>query len=122
MEEVGFHSAFTFKYSERKHTIAARRYRDDVPDEIKADRVTRLVDLQKATSLRKNGERIGEVVAVLVEGDAKKSSSQWMGRTDTNVTTVWEKHRSASVPGDMVLVRVSRASATTLFGEEVSPP
>ncbi|MFQ5991868.1 MAG: tRNA (N6-isopentenyl adenosine(37)-C2)-methylthiotransferase MiaB [Nitrospiraceae bacterium] len=121
MEEVGFHSAFTFKYSERKHTIAARKYDDDVPDQIKADRVTRLVELQKATSLRKNSEMIGEVVSVLVEGDAKKSSAQWMGRTDTNVTTVWEKHRSETAPGDMVHIRVSRASATTLFGEELSP-
>ncbi len=119
MEEVGFHSAFIFKYSERKHTIAARKYPDDVPERVKSERVTRLVDLQKSISLRKNEELLGQTVTVLVEGDAKKSSAQWMGRTDGNITVVWEKNGSGIRPGDFIPMTITRVSATTLFGKEI---
>ncbi|MCP9460447.1 MAG: tRNA (N6-isopentenyl adenosine(37)-C2)-methylthiotransferase MiaB [Nitrospira sp.] len=119
VREVGFHAAFIFKYSERKHTIAARKYLDDVPDAVKADRVARLVEMQTAISLRKNQEMIGRTVVALVEGDAKKSAAQWMGRADNNVTVVWEKAGSRAKPGDLVPIAVSRASVTTLFGEEL---
>ncbi|MGH7236101.1 MAG: tRNA (N6-isopentenyl adenosine(37)-C2)-methylthiotransferase MiaB [Nitrospiraceae bacterium] len=118
MEEVGFHAAFIFKYSERKLTIAARKYPDDVPERVKSERVTRLVDLQKSISLRKNEALLGQTVTVLVEGDAKKSSAQWMGRTDGNLTVVWEKNGSGIRPGDFVPITIMRASATTLFGDE----
>ena len=118
MEQVGFHAAFIFKYSERKHTIAARKYPDDVPERVKSERVTRLVDLQKSISLRKNQELLGQTMPILVEGDAKKSSAQWMGRTDGNITVIWEKNGSGIRPGDFVPITIMRASATTLFGEE----
>lgn len=120
VEQVGYHAVFIFKYSERKNTIAARKYPDDVPERVKSERVARLVELQKAISLRKNCEIIGHWVEVLVEGDAKRSSAQWMGRTDGNVTVVWEKRGPTLRPGDLVSVRVARASATTLFGDEAS--
>ncbi|MGH7168641.1 MAG: tRNA (N6-isopentenyl adenosine(37)-C2)-methylthiotransferase MiaB [Nitrospiraceae bacterium] len=116
MEEVGFHAAFIFKYSERKLTIAARKYPDDVPERVKSERVTRLVDLQKSISLRKNEALLGQTVTVLVEGDAKKSSAQWMGRTDGNLTVVWEKNGSGIRPGDCIPMTIRRVSATTLFG------
>jgi tRNA-2-methylthio-N6-dimethylallyladenosine synthase len=119
VREVGYHAAFIFKYSERKHTIAARKYPDDVPDQIKSDRVTRLVDLQKGISLQKNRDMVGQSVQVLVEGDAKKSSAQWMGRSDGNITVVWEKGGSTVRPGDLVEIRVTDASVTTLFGKEL---
>jgi tRNA-2-methylthio-N6-dimethylallyladenosine synthase len=120
VEAVGYHSAFIFKYSERKNTIAARKYPDDVPDAVKADRVTRLVDLQKSVSLRKNRELLGRTVEVLVEGDAKRSPSQWMGRTDGNITVVWEKDGRETKPGDLVSIVIQDASATTLFGRPVA--
>ncbi len=119
VEAVGYHSAFIFKYSERKNTIAARKYRDDVPDAVKADRVARLVDLQKRMSLRKNRELLGRTVEVLVEGNAKRSPSQWMGRTDGNITVVWEKDGLETKPGDLVPILIQDASATTLFGQPV---
>jgi len=119
VREVGYHAAFIFKYSERKNTIAARKYRDDVPETVKSDRVTRLVELQKAISLEKNREIIGRTVLVLVEGDAKKSSAQWMGRTDGNITVVCEKRGSGIRPGDLIPITITRVSATTLFGEEI---
>ena len=122
MKEVGFHSAFTFKYSERKHTIAERKYPDDVPDPVKGDRVARLVDLQRTMSLQKNQALVGHTVEVLVEGDATKSPRQWMGRTDANTTVVWEKNASPLKPGDLVRISIDRASAATLSGHGPNHP
>ena len=119
VQDVGFHAAFVFKYSERQHTIAARKYPDDVPDAAKSDRVTRLVDMQTGIALRKNQEMIGRTVVALVEGDAKRSAGQWMGKADHSVTVVWEKHGSRAKPGDLIPISVTRASVTTLFGDEV---
>jgi tRNA-2-methylthio-N6-dimethylallyladenosine synthase len=120
VQDVGYHAAFVFKYSERKNTIAARKYPDDVPEAVKSERVSRLVDLQKRMSLQKNREVIGRTVEVLVEGDAKRSSAQWMGRTDGNITVVWAKGDPSAHPGDIVRVRISGASATTLLGDPPS--
>jgi tRNA-2-methylthio-N6-dimethylallyladenosine synthase len=117
VREIGFHSAFIFAYSERKNTIAARKYPDDVPAPIKSDRVTRLVDLQKGISAAINHKLVGHTVEALVEGNSKRSSDQWMGRTDANVTVVWEKSGGPVRPGSMIPVTIERASATTLFGK-----
>ncbi len=119
VREVSYHAAFVFKYSERKNTIAARKYPDDVPEQIKADRVMRTVDLQKRLSLKANQAMVGWTVEVLVEGDAKRSSQQWMGRTDHNITVVWGKDSMLAARGELVQIRVTRASVTTLFGEPV---
>ena len=119
VQDVGFHAAFVFKYSERKHTIAARKYPDDVPEAVKTDRVARIVDMQTKIALRKNQELIGRTVTALVEGDSKRSSEQWMGKADNSLTVVWEKSGSRARPGDLIPISVSRASVTTLFGQEV---
>jgi len=119
VQDVGFHAAFVFKYSERKHTIAARKYPDDVPETVKTNRVNRLVDLQTGIAFRINQEMIGRTIATMVEGDAKRSSSQWKGRADNSLTVVWEKDGSRARPGDLVPISVSRASVTTLFGKEL---
>ncbi len=122
VREVGFQSAFIFKYSERQHTIAARKYLDDIPEPVKTDRVTRLVELQKTRSLTMNQSMVGRTVEVLVEGNARKSSDQWMGRTDTNLTVVWDKQGTRCAPGDLIHIAVHRASATSLFGSPELPP
>jgi len=119
VQDVGFHAAYVFKYSERKHTIAARKYPDDVPETVKTDRVVRIVDMQTAIAFRINQEMIGRTITTMVEGDAKRSSSQWKGRADNSLTVVWEKDGSRARPGDLVPIAVSRASVTTLFGKEV---
>jgi tRNA-2-methylthio-N6-dimethylallyladenosine synthase len=113
---IGFHSAFIFAYSERKNTIAARKYPDDVPAAVKSDRVTRLVELQKGISTGINQQLVGCTVEALVEGDSTRSCSQWKGRTDANVTVVWQKALDQVRPGSIVPVPIERASATTLFG------
>lgn len=118
---VRFHSAFIFKYSERKNTIAARKYPDDVPEPVKGERVSRLVEVQRRISLALNQSRIGQTVSVLVEGDAKKSPFQWMGKTDDNLTVVWDKGQATgTAPGQLRSIFIEGATAATLFGREVS--
>ena len=119
MREIKFHQAYVFKYSERKHTIASRKFPDDVPEAVKSDRVTHLYDLQRAISAEKNRQLIGAEVTVLVEGHAKKSSQQWMGHTDSNVTVVWNKSAAPLALGNRVTIQVDDASASTLFGVPV---
>ncbi len=120
VREIEFQLAYVFKYSERKHTIAWRKFPDDVPDAVKADRVTRLFNLQRAIAAEKNRRLIGTEVTVLVEGNAKKSSRQWMGHTDGNVTVVWNKSSAPLALGDWSTIQVDDASASTLFGTPVS--
>lgn len=119
VREVEFQSAYVFKYSERKNTIAYRKFPDDVPEAVKSERVTRLVELQRTISSRKNRQLIGTDMDVLVEGNAKKSSRQWMGHTDSNVTVVWDKDATPLALGDRVTIKVEDASASTLFGTPV---
>ncbi len=120
VQDIGFQTAYVFKYSERKNTIARRKFPDDVSDAVKSERVTRLVELQRTISARKNQQLIGTEVEVLVEGNAKKSAQQWMGHTERNVTVVWEKVAAPLTPGDLVAIKVEDASASTLFGTPVS--
>ena len=120
MQDVEYQSSFVFKYSERKHTIAARKFADDIPEVVKTERVARLIDFQRSISAKKNRELIGHTVIVLVEGDSKKSQSQWMGHTESNTTVVWDKSHQSLYPGDLVEILVKDASASTLFGQRSS--
>ncbi len=122
LKELEFQAAYIFKYSERKHTIANRKYADDVPAQVKTERVARLIDLQKDISSKLNHRLIGKNVDVLIEGHAKKSRDQWMGHTESNVTVVWNKPDSFAQPGNLVPVAVAEASASTLFGTRVASP
>jgi tRNA-2-methylthio-N6-dimethylallyladenosine synthase len=115
VEEIRFHNAFIFKYSERKHTIAARKFPDDIAEAVKTERVTRLVDLQRRISHEHNRAYIGTTVIVLIEGSSKRSDFQSMGKTDGNITVVWEKAMLPGQPGDLVAVPIRDASASTLF-------
>ena len=121
LEEVQYHSAFIFLYSERTNTIAARKYADDVPPEIKSRRVTALVDLQRRISTERNRESIGQTLSVLVEGDAKKSCLQAMGKSDGNVTVIWNKTDLSCRPGDLVTCSIYDASASTLYARAAAP-
>jgi tRNA-2-methylthio-N6-dimethylallyladenosine synthase len=115
LEEVRYHSAFIFLYSERMNTIAARKYTDDVPSGVKSRRVTSLVELQRRISTERNREYLGTTLAVLVEGDAKKSPLQAMGKTDGNITVIWQKSDLPFRPGQMVACSIYDASASTLY-------
>ena len=115
LEEVRYHSAFIFLYSERTNTIAARKFHDDVPPEIKSKRVTSLVELQRRISTERNREYLGATLSVLVEGNAKKSCSQGMGKTDGNITVIWDKAALPCHPGELVTCSIYDASASTLY-------
>jgi tRNA-2-methylthio-N6-dimethylallyladenosine synthase len=116
-ECIQFDSAYIFKYSERKNTIAARKHPDDVPDHIKGARVSKLVDIQRRITLERNRRYIGQDLEILIEGDATRSSTQGMGKTDGNITVVWDKGTGLFEPGTLVTKHIFEASAATLYGE-----
>lgn len=117
VEQVRFDSAYIFKYSERKHTIAARKYADDVPDRVKGMRVAQLVEIQRRITLERNRRYIGQGLEILVEGDATRSSTQGMGKTDGNITVVWDKSTGDPRAGTLSTKHIVNASAATLYGE-----
>lgn len=117
VEQAQLDSAYIFKYSERKNTIAARKYVDDVPDQVKGQRVSKLVEIQRAITSERNRRYIGKDMEILVEGDATRSSSQGMGKTDGNITVVWDKSTGHPGPGTIVTKHIFDASAATLYGK-----
>ena len=116
VQEVGFDSAFTFVYSPRAGTEAAAMP-DQVPDEIKRDRIERLVEGVQRGAARRNEERIGRVEEVLVEGASRTDERLLRGRTRRNTTV---NFTGAAVPGELVDVLIARATSTTLGGEQVA--
>ncbi len=116
MEEVGFDSAFMFKYSERPGTLAARTMPDNIPEDVKIERLNRMIELQNRLSLESNRRDIGKIFDVLVEGVAKRSREQMVGRTSQNKTAVFPRREGVKV-GDFVSVIVKDASSATLLCE-----
>ncbi len=117
MREAGFDSAFMFKYSERPGTFASKNLPDNVPEEIKIERLNRMIALQNELSLESNRRDVGKEFEVLVEGVSKRSSDELFGRTSQNKVVVFP--RGDFKPGDFVRVRVTDASSATLRGETV---
>ena len=115
MREVGFDSAFMFKYSERPGTYAARHLPDNVPEKEKVRRLEEIIALQLEFSLMRNKEDAGKIFEVLVEGFSKRSREQLFGRTSQNKVVIFNKGKYRV--GDLVTVKISDASAATLFGE-----
>ncbi|MDY3858163.1 MAG: tRNA (N6-isopentenyl adenosine(37)-C2)-methylthiotransferase MiaB [Muribaculaceae bacterium] len=117
MREAAFDSAFMFKYSERPGTLAARTMPDNIPEEVKIERLNRMIALQNQLSAESNRRDIGKEFEVLVEGVSKRSTSQWVGRTQQNKTCVFP--RGDFRVGDFVKVRVTGSSSATLLCELV---
>jgi tRNA-2-methylthio-N6-dimethylallyladenosine synthase len=116
VEEVGFDGAFTFVYSPRAGTDAAAMP-DQVPDGVKRDRIERLVDLVQRIAAERNASRIGGIEEVLVEGPSRTDPSLLRGRTRRNTTVNFE---GAAEPGELVDVRIDRATSTTLGGTQAA--
>jgi tRNA-2-methylthio-N6-dimethylallyladenosine synthase len=114
MEWSRFDFSYMYQYSERPGTLAARKYPDDVPEDVKLRRLQEIIALQNRISKEKNQEYIGKEVVVLVEGRSKRSDQDWMGKNDQHVVTVFPKEHYK--PGDLVRVRISQATTTTLIG------
>jgi tRNA-2-methylthio-N6-dimethylallyladenosine synthase len=118
MEQVEFDSAFIFKYSERKGTIAEKKYPDNVSEEAKTERIMRLNKLQKTISLKKNQNHVGQVHKVLVELEkTKRSENDVQGRNDGNKLVILP-HGEYGI-GDFVSAKITDASANVLKGEVI---
>lgn len=116
VREVGFDSAFMFKYSERPGTYAAKHLPDNVPEETKIARLNELIQLQTEVSAAQNRKDEGKTFQVLVEGYSKRSHDQLCGRTAQNKMVVFDKGNHHV--GDLVEVRITHSTSATLFGEE----
>lgn len=115
LAEIRYDHAFMFMYSERPDTYAARKYTDDVPEEVKKRRLSEIITLQKSISHENNQKEIGRIHTVLVEGASKRSKAQLCGRTDTNKMVIFD--RGTLSAGVYVKVRIKGCTSATLFGE-----
>ena len=117
MREVGYDSAFMFKYSERPGTYASKHLPDNVPEEEKIRRLNELIQLQTEMSAIANKRDEGKEFEVLVEGYSKRSRQQLCGRTEQGKMVVFDK--GLHHPGELVQVRIIGSTSATLFGELV---
>lgn len=117
MREVGFDASFMFKYSERPGTYASKNLPDNISEELKIDRLNRMIALQNELSLKSNTNDIGKIFEIIVEGFSKRSKDDLFGRTEQNKVIVFPA--GAHKIGDRVFVKVLSASSATLKGEEI---
>ena len=117
MELVRYDHAYMFMYSERPDTYAARKYEDNIPEEVKKRRLTEIIQLQAGISLESNRAEISNEHVVLVEGTSRRSEEQMSGRTDTNKMAVFD--RMDFQKGEYVKVRVTDCTSATLIAEPI---
>ncbi|MDX1912810.1 MAG: tRNA (N6-isopentenyl adenosine(37)-C2)-methylthiotransferase MiaB, partial [Saprospiraceae bacterium] len=118
VEWANYSMSYMFAYSERPGTLAARKYPDDIPEEVKKRRLNEIIRLQTAVSLRNNRQDIGKTFRVLIERDSSKSDQDFCGRNSQNKMCVFPKKEGLR-PGDYVMVRIKDATSATLLGEVV---
>ena len=118
MNEVRYDSAYLFKYSVRPGTFASKNMTDDVPEEVKLERLQKMIDLQNKLSEESNRRDIGKEFEILVEGFSKRSHEQMFGRTSQNKVVIF--NRMNFHPGDFAKVKITGSTQATLFGEVVS--
>ena len=118
MREVGFDSAFMFKYSERPGTYASKYLPDNVPEDVKIERLNRMIALENELSLASNRRDVGRRFEVLVEGYSKRSRDDMFGRTQQNKVVVFPVAPGVHV-GDTVTVEIESCSSATLIGRKL---
>lgn len=119
MEYSKYDLSYMFFYSERPGTLAARRYQDDIPENVKKRRLDEIVKLQNRLSLESNQRDLGKTFKVLIEGDSKRSADDWKGRTGHNKMAVFPKGDHKMNKGDYVMVTITDCTVATLLGEIV---
>ena len=119
MREVGYDSAFMFKYSERPGTYASKHLPDDVPEDVKIRRLNELIMVQNENSARANHAEVGNIREVLVEGPSKRSREQLCGRTEQNKMVVFDKGNHHI--GEYVKVRITGSTSATQAAEAACP-
>jgi len=117
MELAGFDFAYMFKYNERSGTKAARKYKDDVPEKIKSERLSEMISLQNKLSARSKKHDVGKTFEVLIEGVSKRSEAFLSGRTSQNKVVVFP--RASLNKGDYVKVLIERCTSATLIGKSI---
>lgn len=115
MKWVGYDYAFMFKYSERPNTIAAKKYQDDIPEDVKGSRLQEVINLQQELSHKSNLRDIGKTFEVLTEGISRKSNDFLFGRNSQNKVVVFPKKDFK--PGDYVQVTIADCTSATLLGD-----
>lgn len=115
MEWTGYDYAYMFKYSERPKTLAERKYKDDIPEDIKTRRLQEVIELQTRLSLDSNQKNIGKTFKVLIEGTSKKSEKELYGRNSQNKVIVFPAGNKK--PGEYAFVTVKECTSATLIGE-----
>ncbi len=116
MDYARYNFAYTFSYSERPGTLAARKYKDDVPEEVKARRLAEIFKKQQEDSLACLEDFVGKTVKVLIEGFSKKSDKEYRGRNDENAMVVFPVTATVK-PGQYANVYVERCTSATLIGK-----
>ena len=117
MNYVKYNFGYMFTYSERPGTMAERKMKDDVPEEIKKRRLQYIVDLQREHSEIRTKEYLNTTVEVLIEKESKKSNTEWSGRTSQNIVAVFPKETYKI--GDFVNIKVTDCTSATLIGEAI---
>jgi tRNA-2-methylthio-N6-dimethylallyladenosine synthase len=117
MEYSKYDMSYMFFYSERPGTLAQRRYKDDVPDEVKKRRLMEVIEVQNRLSLESNKKDIGKTFTVLIEGTSKRSEEHWMGRNSQNKVLIFPKENYELKKGDYVNVEVTDCTQATLLGK-----
>jgi tRNA-2-methylthio-N6-dimethylallyladenosine synthase len=120
MEYSKYDMSYMFFYSERPGTLAAKRYNDDIPEDVKKRRLQEIVEMQNKLSKESYQKDIGKKFSVLIEGESKRSSEQWMGRISQNKVVVFPKENMALQKGDYAIVEILDATQATLIGKFVS--
>jgi tRNA-2-methylthio-N6-dimethylallyladenosine synthase len=115
MEQVAFDYAFMFRYSERPDTLAAEKYKDNVPSGVKDRRLREIIDLQQKLSYQSNEKDVGKTFEVLIEGFSKRSDDFFSGRNSQNKVVVFPV--TGNKPGEYAQVKISRFTSATLIGE-----
>ena len=120
MEYSRYDFSYMFFYSERPGTLAERRYKDDVPEEVKKKRLQEIVDLQSRLSFESNKRDLGKTFKVLIEGDSKKNDKEWKGRNSQNKVIVFPKENYELKKGDYAEVKVTDCTQATLLGKIIN--
>jgi len=117
MHQCGFDMAYMYIYSERPGTLAARRYTDDVPEDVKKRRLEEVIAVKIVTSTASYSNDIGNTFKILIEANSKKSENDWSGRNTQNKMVVFPKGDHNLKIGDYVQVKITSATSATLMGE-----
>jgi tRNA-2-methylthio-N6-dimethylallyladenosine synthase len=119
MEYSKYDMSYMFFYSERPGTLAAKRYQDDIPEDVKKRRLQEIVEKQNQLSKESYRKDIGKTYRVLIEGDSKRSKDDWMGRNTQNKVVVFPKEGNSFKKGDYAMVEIDQATQATLIGKAV---